>query len=247
VKCWGNGSFGRLGNNSTSNSNSPVPVSGLTANMVAVAAGAVHTCALETSGEAKCWGLNGSGRLGDGSTTDRLTPVTVSGGHTFTSLSTHASASHTCGVTTSGAVYCWGSNGLGQLGVSPSSGSTTPVLAADLSSGAVEVSVGENHTCARMANGSVQCWGANYYGQLGDNTRTSRSTAAEVVGGATFGASKLSAGVWHTCAVLTSGDVRCWGSNEQGQLGDPRYFVEKNTPIGFSNVARQAKEIRVLP
>ena len=102
--------------------------------------------------------------------------------------------------------------------------------------------------CADTNSGAVQCWGYNLDGQLGDNTRTSRSSPADVFSGAAFGASQLSAGVSHTCAVLTpSGEVRCWGSNEQGQLGDPHDIVNKNTPIGFSNVARQAKEIRVVP
>jgi Big-like domain-containing protein/Regulator of Chromosome Condensation (RCC1) repeat protein len=122
--CWGYNGNGELGDGSTTDRSSPVAVlGGLT--FATVSAGDHHACGLTPSGAAYCWGGNGNGELGDGSTTYRSSPVAVSGGLTFAAVSVHSGwGDHTCGVTTSGAAYCWGHNFLGQLG----DGSTTTRL-----------------------------------------------------------------------------------------------------------------------
>jgi alpha-tubulin suppressor-like RCC1 family protein len=125
---------------------------------------------------------------------------------------------HTCGVTTSGAPYCWGDNtrGPGQLG----DGTTTTRLSpAPVAGGLtfIAVSPGYNHSCGLTTGGAAYCWGYNSNGQLGDGTRTTRLSPVPVSGGLTFAA--VSAGAQHTCGVTTGGAAYCWGSNYSGELG----------------------------
>jgi alpha-tubulin suppressor-like RCC1 family protein len=113
--CWGLNYYGALGNGTTANALAPVPVAGgLT--FADVSAGAMHTCAVTAAGAAYCWGYNGNGQLGNGTTSDSplTTPTPVTGGITFASVS--AGEGFTCGIAVGGAMYCWGSNGYGQLG-----------------------------------------------------------------------------------------------------------------------------------
>ena len=124
--CWGENTYGALGNGSTGDVATPVAVSGgPTFIQLAVGGFIGHTCARTSSGAPYCWGENEQGQVGDGTTADRSQPVTVSGGHTFTSLD--AGFRHTCGRANTGIVYCWGSNGAGQLGNNSNSASSAPV------------------------------------------------------------------------------------------------------------------------
>jgi N-acetylneuraminic acid mutarotase len=169
VKCWGNNDQGQLGDNSTTQRNAPVDVAGLSSGVVAVAAGDVHTCALTTAGGVKCWGYNGSGQLGDNSTTPRSAPVDVVGLSSGV-VAVAAGGIHSCALTTAGGVKCWGYNGSGQLGDNSTTQRNAPVDVAGFSSGAVAVAAGDHYTCARTAAGGVKCWGNNTSGQLGDGT-----------------------------------------------------------------------------
>jgi alpha-tubulin suppressor-like RCC1 family protein len=190
------------------------PPAGLT--FAAVDAGGFHTCGVTTSGAAYCWGSNVFGQFGDGTTTDRTTPVLVSGGLTFAVVS--AGPHHTCGVTTSGVAYCWGDNFWGQLGDgNHGRGRNTPGLVSGGLTFAA-VSAGGDHTCGVTMNGVAYCWGRNLEGQLGDGTTTFRATPGLVSGGLTFAV--VSAGTTYTCGVTTSGVAYCWGYNGFGQLGD---------------------------
>jgi alpha-tubulin suppressor-like RCC1 family protein len=214
--CWGNNEAGQLGNGSIAHSTpAPVAVSGgLT--FTALAAGSWHTCGLTGSGAAYCWGNNGWGRLGDGSTTSSTTPVVVSGGLVFAALA--LGEYHTCGLVGSGAAYCWGSNSLGQLGNGSTTDASSPVpVSGGLTFTAIAVGTYPGHTCALAGSGATYCWGYNGLGQLGNGAHTQRQPPSVVSGGIIFSA--LDAGQSHTCGLTSSGTVYCWGDNSSGQLG----------------------------
>ena len=217
VKCWGNNRYGWLGDGTSSNRAMLVDVTGLASGMVAVSAGNGHSCALTTAGGVKCWGANYYSQLGDGTDTKRTTPVDVTG-LASGAVAVSAGYGHTCALTTSGGVKCWGQNNFGQLGDGTTTRRSTPVDVVGLASGVQSVSAGENHTCAVTESGGLKCWGYNRLSQLGDGVATNRTTPVEVVGLAS-GVVAVSAGENHTCAVTESGDSKCWGYSPAG-LGD---------------------------
>jgi alpha-tubulin suppressor-like RCC1 family protein/N-acetylmuramoyl-L-alanine amidase len=166
LKCWGYNSYGQLGDGTTTGRSTPADVTGLTSGVTAVAAGGRHTCALTTAGGLKCWGFNGERQLGDGTTTDRWTPVNVTG-LTSGVAAVAAGAAHTCALTTTGGLKCWGSNGEGQLGDGTTTSHGAPVDVTGLTSGVAAVAAGWSHTCALTSAGGLKCWGDNDRGQLG--------------------------------------------------------------------------------
>lgn len=183
-----------------------------------ISAGESHTCALTISGAVKCWGGNSTGQLGNGGVTDSPAPVQVigltSGVHVIS-----AGHSHTCALTVSGAIKCWGDNSHGQLGDGGFTFRSTPVQVSGLISGVQAISVGGRHACAVTDAGAVQCWGENIVGQLGDGSTTNRPVPVQV-SGLTGGVRAVSAGSSHTCAVTGADAAKCWGENLDGRLGD---------------------------
>jgi alpha-tubulin suppressor-like RCC1 family protein len=225
--------WGQLGDGTSSlERHTPSPVSDL-ADAVEISAGLVHTCARRSSGAVACWGYNEFGRLGDGTTINRLRPTVVVG--LVDAVEISAGLRHTCARRSSGSVVCWGKNDYGTLG----DGSTvadrhasTPTTVFGLTD-AVELSTGNYDTCARRRSGGVVCWGYNIDGRLGDGTATDRATPTPVIGLAD--AVEISAGRSHTCARRTSGTVVCWGKNDHGALGDGT-TIERRAPTPVSGL-----------
>ena len=228
VSCWGDNIYGQLGDGTTTQRLTPVAVSGLSSGVTAVAMGTYHTCAVTSVGGVWCWGYGATGQMGDGTTTERHTPVAVSGlSSGVTAVA--AGAYHTCAVTSGGGVWCWGDNGNGQLGDNTTTQRHTPVAVSGLSSGVTAVAAGAYHTCARTSGGGVWCWGLNGNGQLGDGTTTPRLTLG-AVSGLSSGVTAITAGYFHTCAVTSGGGLSCWGDNFYGQLGDGT-TTDRVTPV----------------
>jgi Alpha-tubulin suppressor and related RCC1 domain-containing proteins len=223
AKCWGSNAYGMLGNvTNTSYTATPVdvvdsegdPITGI----AALTANRYHTCALTDLGGVKCWGLNSSGQLGDGTTDNSSVPVDVVG---LDSGVTHLDTGHnyTCAVTSSGAAKCWGYNRYGWLGDGTTSHQSEPVAVIGLESGVKSVHTGRGHTCVVTDSGVTKCWGYNSNGRLGDGTTTQRREPVAVIGLGS-GVNSATSSYYHTCALLDSGRVNCWGSNSSGRLGD---------------------------
>jgi alpha-tubulin suppressor-like RCC1 family protein len=216
--CWGDNTLGALGDGTQRGSSSPVRVSGPVA-FRTVSAGGFFTCGVTWGQGISCWGMNRSGQLGNGSTDQAAhsSPEPVRTTVTFRSVA--AGMAHVCGVSTSGEMYCWGTNSSGQLGTGGRTSSALPVAV----SGGLTfrmVSVG-GHSCGITTSDETYCWGANGSGQLGDGSRVGadgfRATPVRVSGGLRF--RSVSVGTDHTCGVTTNRVVYCWGSNEHAKLG----------------------------
>lgn len=223
VYCWGQNYLGQLGDGTTTTRGTPaiIAVPGVDT-FSSVSVYATMGCAHRNSdGALVCWGFNYAGAVGDGTTTTRATPVTVLSGASVKSFA--MSGNHTCAITSGDALYCWGANWAGQIGV----GTTVDILNATLIEPAssfanVIITPGQSSTCASTTSGVFKCWGYNNY-LLGDGTSTSRATPVviDTVGykfrviGSDGGTGSLMG-----CGLTTAGDVKCWGTNNQGEVGD---------------------------
>jgi alpha-tubulin suppressor-like RCC1 family protein len=215
--CWGANYSGQLGDGTTIDRLTPVPVLGLASGVAAVAAGEGHTCAVTRGGAVKCWGSNEAGQLGDGTTTQSTVPVDVVGLASGVRSVTAGWGGHTCAITAAGGVTCWGNNGGGQLGDGTTTPSSVPVDVVGLSSGVSAIVTGGFQTCALTSGGGVKCWGYGGDGQLGNGSR-SQSTVPVDVAGLSSGVTAIAAGDGYACALTASGGVMCWGANKGGLL-----------------------------
>ena len=228
--CWGDNSAGALGEPAASYETAPLEITN-TPPLTTIAAGAAHTCGIDRYGTPLCWGSNGSGQLGSLETTTQCgntpcsdLPIPVAGNLTLVALT--AGNSHTCGITPDGAVYCWGTNGSGQLGNGFTTSAAQPVLVqGDI--GFTQVSAGTRHTCGVTGAGVLYCWGLNEEGQLGVEDTNDRcgyqeypcSTRPDSVE-TSLRFRSVTAGGGHTCAIAEDSRAYCWGDNWTGQLGD---------------------------
>ncbi len=244
VECWGSNQFGYLGDGTQSDSLAPVAVRGLTFGVKDIEAGSAHVCALREEGTVQCWGFDRLGQLGDGDDPDRddedafsSTPVPVLGidGEV---VQISAGANSTCALLADGTVRCWGWSERGQLG----NGSTvqsvsTPELATEFGDDNAAVAVGAVHSCVLKTNGTVECVGNNRSGQLGRLTDEENSTSVVQVSGLSGRVVNLVAGASHTCALIESGALECWGRNVVGALGDG---------LGESNQGQAARQVTMV-
>ena len=237
VECWGGNQRGQLGGPSSetcgsgsspdSCSTTPVAVPGLTGRVVSISAGWMHTCAVLEDTTVQCWGHN-NGMLGNGVIAMASPAVAVAGLSGVTAVS--AGYKHTCALLADGTVSCWG-----QMPWYGTTGfSLTPAIVSGLS-GVTAISAGQSHTCALLGDGTVKCWGNNDSGQLGTGSTATSSPTPSTVAGLAGPVTALSAGGAHTCALLESGAVQCWGTNREGELGDGT-LTGSTTPVTVSGL-----------
>lgn len=175
VKCWGTASYGRTGIGTETGYHGPTDVVGLQSGVRQIAAGSNFTCATLQSGGVKCWGWNGQGNLGDGTTTTRSSPVDVVG--LSDAKYVGAGTAFACAVRQNGSVQCWGHDHYAKLGNGSAGDSHVPTDVLGLEIQAVGVTLGQYHACAWAADGTSQCWGLGQHGQLGPRNFTSSGTA----------------------------------------------------------------------
>jgi uncharacterized repeat protein (TIGR01451 family) len=221
--CWGSNFFGQLGNGDPPiERHTPWPVNAAELGSVAhIAAYAGHTCAVNTDAAGFCWGYNGDGQLGNGTTENRRNPTPIDDALLGDVAQLSLSPFHTCAVDIAETAYCWGANANGQLGdgTTEQRSVPTPVVTDQLAIVA-QISAGEAHTCAVSPGGEAYCWGYNGNGRLGDGTTATRHVPTAVAADQLGAAAAVSAGGAHTCAVVVNSALWCWGWNELGQLGD---------------------------
>ncbi len=254
VKCWGRNDEGQLGYEDTlfrgaTPATAPDQIAYVDLGVGFVAehinAGSYHVCAIAEDGaEVKCWGNNAAGQLGQGDDVNRGDEVDTMGdmlepidlGSTEPVLALTSGGAHSCALLGDGSIRCWGSNDRGQLGLGISDlrvGDDADETGAGLEAvnlagaDAVQIVAGERHTCARLDDGDVKCWGNNAQGQLGVGSIEDVGKRAEDMGialesvelGGGRSATWITAGESHSCAVLDDGSLKCWGGNVSGQLG----------------------------
>jgi alpha-tubulin suppressor-like RCC1 family protein len=219
VRCWGDNTWGQLGQSTTiPRLTTPTEVPGL-AGVSQMALGAQHTCALMSDSTVRCWGVNNVGQTGTGSPSDFLaSPTAVTGLSGVLQLA--AGHDHTCARLADGSARCWGRNSEMQLGDGTDTDRPRPTHVPDVA-GVTDIALGTSHTCMVDTSGAPRCWGGNQAGQVipgGYDQEPYPVAPLFGVGRAT----SVALGYYHTCARMTDGTAKCWGSNENGQLGGGR-------------------------
>ena len=245
VKCWGQGSYQQLGNGEDNDTDYPVDViasqgsSDLLSDIVQINGGSYHTCALTSSGGVKCWGRGGYGRLGNGTENNVNYPMDVIASQGSSDLLSNVvqvtvGVWHSCALTSSGGVKCWGSAYYGELGNGTSGDGVDTTYPVDVLvssedtsplSNVIQVSSGHKHACALISSGGVKCWGEGSNGELGDGKSKDSTYPVNVI--ASSGSDSLLSNIVqinvsknHTCALTSSGGVKCWGWGGNGKLGN---------------------------
>jgi len=235
--CWGKNEDGELGTGDNDQSYYPVLVTGGLL-WDHIATGYVNTCGVTTAGAAYCWGSDSYGQIGSGVPLDPYPtiPTAVLGFTEGTVQSISVGEYFACALTTGEGVKCWGYNEYGQLGNGDYDPKYAPVDVVGLGSGIIAIATGNAHACALTSGGGVKCWGRNWEGQLGDDRAENYSNIPVDVTGLSTGVMSVAAGSNHTCAVTTEGAVKCWGRNNQGQVGD-NSTVDRIAPVDVSGLS----------
>ena len=233
ITCWGYNSWGQLGNGTSGTQGLrvtiPLEVRDIT-DATQVTAGALYTCALRQTGTITCWGYNWDGQLGNGQATNSSpVPVEVQGITDATQIT--AGGAHTCALRQTGTIACWGRQDVVAWGWH---GDWEPVGVQGITD-AIQITTGDSHTCALRQTGTITCWGRNYSGQLGNGTTSSPSSVPVEVEGITD-ATQITTGHYHTCALLQTGNITCWGNNGTGQLGNGQRGYDSSVPVEVQGI-----------
>ena len=248
VYAWGNNNNGQFGNNTTIDSKVPISIATYGSlsgkSIIAISCGSSHTAAIDSAGIVHTWGANGSGQLGNNSTTQSIIPINIS---TFGSLSGKSiiaiacGNSHTAAIDSTGSVHTWGNNGSGRLGNNSTTQSIVPINISNSGSLSgktiVAIACGYEHTVAIDSTGGVHTWGDNVSGQLGNNTLTDSYIPINI---STFGSLSgkmvvaIACGYAHTAAIDSTGGVHIWGLNLDGQLGN-NSTIRSRIPVSISS------------
>jgi alpha-tubulin suppressor-like RCC1 family protein len=223
VDCWGSNNRGQLGDGTTTAlSDVPAAVRGITdAKAVASDTGSQSFCAVLSTGHLKCWGYNGYGQLGNGTTTTSDVPVPVKNITTATAVTGgEAGGDGFCALLSTGHVDCWGDGASGELGDGSTATSDVPVAVHTITD-ATRLISGFEGFCALLSTGHVDCWGDNSFGELGRATpKANYSDVPGAVTGITDAKAVASGDLGSYCAVLATGHMKCWGQGGDGQLGN---------------------------
>ncbi|MBC7754554.1 MAG: hypothetical protein H7Z71_09975 [Moraxellaceae bacterium] len=240
LKCWGSNLYGQLGEGSQIDRRVPSVVDASSV-YLQVSVGTQHTCAITSLNKLKCWGLNNFGQLGLGNSIDSSIPLIVDAGTNYLSVSVGGNTS--CAITASSQLKCWGYNGYGSIGDNTTTNRNVPT---DVNAGTLYkfISMGAVNACAITSVDALNCWGNNQYGQLGDGTTINKMAPIVIDSGVLY--QKVSTSLivsFFTCGLTTAGKLKCWGANQQGQLGDGT-ITTHSVPTAI-NIAKNYVDISV--
>lgn len=221
----------------------PASARGAAPKVIAISAGDWHTCALLNTGTVTCWGTNATGQLGDGTKNDGPTPVVVQNmGGKAKAIAT--GSIHSCALLQDGTVRCWGANQYGQLGYNTNGQDSTQPGSVLLQTAAIAISAGPNNTCAILVDHTAWCWGANGRYQLGNGSTTDPTSSSPVQVSIDEPATAISIGGEHACALFANGKMKCWGDNTHGQLGNGSISaVKQSTPVAVAGLTASVTAI----
>jgi len=218
--CWGLNSFGELGDETKIDKMVPTASIAVKDDVVQVSTGWHHTCVITQDNSLQCWGANGFGQLGDGTTIHKTMPTKVSIDNGKAVMQVVTGWHHTCALSVDGILYCWGWNLFGQLGDDTSTNKPVPQkVIVNNGKKIKQVASIYSHVCAISDDDTVWCWGRNSKGQIGDGTQTGKLVPTKVDIGDERAVTQIVVGEDHTCVRLDDNAMKCWGENDDGQLG----------------------------
>jgi alpha-tubulin suppressor-like RCC1 family protein len=241
---WGRNNLGQLGDNTIVSKSSPVQTIAGGTNWKQVSCGKFLAAAIKTDGTLWTWGDNSYGNLGDGTMTNKSSPIqTVSGGTNWKIISTGDNG--IAAIKTDGTLWSWGRNDIGQMGDNTTLHKSSPVQTISGGTNWKQVSMGTFHISAIKTDGSLWLWGYNNYGQLGNNTITNKSSPIQTVSAGTNW-KQVSSGAFTTAAIKTDGTLWSWGRNNLGQLADGT-TINKSSPVQTIAGGTNWKMVSICP